>query len=196
MFAVTIDQDRSRTRPDAVPGLLVDLGPVATVLPFERTVGDEVQGLVAAPSVVVDVVALVAATGGWALGVGVGDVETPLPGSTREARGEAYLHARGAVEAAKRAPAVRLRAGDEEAAEHAETALQALAELVSGRSDAGWEAVRAMTVHATQADAAAALGITPQAMNRRLAVAGWSLEERVRRLATHLLAVVDQGGPE
>ncbi|MFY0406109.1 hypothetical protein [Solicola sp. PLA-1-18] len=195
MFAVTIDQDRSRTRPDAVPGLLTAVGDVPAVLPFERTIGDEVQALLDDPEAVVEVVARVAAAGGWALGVGVGDVESPLPASTREARGTAYLLARDAVEDAKRAPAVRLRGSDPETAEHAETALQVLAGLVAGRSEAGWEAVRAMADHATQAEAAAALGITPQAMNRRLVVAGWSVEERVRRLATHLLDVADLGSP-
>ena len=45
MFALTIDQHRSRTGEDLVPALLDGLAPVPTVLPFERTVGDEVQGL-------------------------------------------------------------------------------------------------------------------------------------------------------
>ena len=45
MFALTIDQHRSRRGEDLVPGLLGALAAVPTVLPFERTVGDEVQGL-------------------------------------------------------------------------------------------------------------------------------------------------------
>ena len=45
MFALTIDQHRSRSGRDLVPELLAALSGVRTVLPFERTVGDEVQGL-------------------------------------------------------------------------------------------------------------------------------------------------------
>ena len=36
MFALTIDQHRSRTGEDLVPALLDGLAPVPTVLPFER----------------------------------------------------------------------------------------------------------------------------------------------------------------
>lgn len=44
-----------------------------------------------------------------------------------------------------------------------------------------------MAIHGRQVDAAASLGITPQAMSRRLAVAGWAEDQRGRELAAHLL---------
>ena len=43
----------------------------------------------------------------WNIGIGIGEVEEPLPESTRAGRGPAYLHARDAVTAAKSAPVAR-----------------------------------------------------------------------------------------
>ena len=52
---------------------------------------------------------------------------------------------------------------------------------------AGWEAVDAMADLDRQRDAASQLGITPQAMSRRLQVAGWTEEKRARELAAWVL---------
>ncbi|MCO7239550.1 hypothetical protein, partial [Aeromicrobium sp. CnD17-E] len=138
MFALTLDQRRSRQAADAVPDLLRMVDATPTVRGFERTVGDEVQALVDDPVVAVDVVALVARTQRWWVGVGVGDVETPLPTSVRAARGPALYAARTAVERAARCPAgVALDVGagrEEEAGVDAETVLQVLARLVADRS--------------------------------------------------------------
>ena len=45
MFVLTIDQKGSRSGRDRVPDLLDLLGGLPMELPFERSVGDEVQGL-------------------------------------------------------------------------------------------------------------------------------------------------------
>ena len=106
-FAVTIDQQRSRTGPDRVAGLLQVLPEVlggrARLHP-ERTAGDEVQLLTGDAAAVVDVVGWLQREGGWWTGLGIGPVDAPLPASTREARGGAYLAAREAVESAKASP--------------------------------------------------------------------------------------------
>ncbi|WP_317698428.1 hypothetical protein [Aeromicrobium sp. REDSEA-S32_B7] len=65
MFALTLDQRRSRQAADAVPDLLRALDATPTVRGFERTVGDEVQALVDDPVAAVDVVVLVARTQRW-----------------------------------------------------------------------------------------------------------------------------------
>ena len=53
---LTIDQRGSRRGPDRVPAVLAALTGVPTVLRFERPAGDEVQGVLGDPDVVVDVV--------------------------------------------------------------------------------------------------------------------------------------------
>jgi len=191
MYVVTADQQGSRKRPDAVPDTLAALDSAYgddLVLAFERTAGDEVQGLARDADVVVRVVADLVRRGGWSIGVGVGAVESPLTHSVRAGRGAAFVHARDAVERAKQYPtATAVAADDAKSAERAETALWLLAGLLQRRSEAGWEAVDAMRDVDRQADAAAKLGISPQAMSRRLRVAGWAEEKRGRALAAWVL---------
>lgn len=183
MYVMTVDQRRSSTEPDAVPDVLALLAAAKPLRAFERTAGDEVQGLLDDPESIVALTMALARTGTWSIGVGVGDVQTPLADSVRANRGEAFIAARRAVDRAKSSPAHLAVEG----AVHAETALLQLLKLIRGRSHEGWEAIEAMATATTQKQAAAALGISPQAMNRRLHVAGWVEEQRGRELAAHLL---------
>jgi hypothetical protein len=83
-YVLTVDRQVGRPGPDRVAGALRRLADgVPTVLPFERTAGDEFQGVLADPAVVVDVVLRLVREGGWSLGIGAGPVQTPLPDSTR-----------------------------------------------------------------------------------------------------------------
>lgn len=195
MFVLTVDQRASRRHADAVPDLIRDLsGRYAgdLVLPFERTAGDEVQTLVDSAGLVVDVLIDLVRADQWSIGVGVGAVEEPLPASTRAGRGEAYVAARTAVEGAKSAPyRLRVVGPVPQSAERAETALWLLAGVLSRRSEAGWQAVDEMQRHRTQREAASALAISAQAMNRRLSVAGWVEQRRGTELAAHLLWQAD-----
>ncbi|UYM05830.1 SatD family protein [Solicola gregarius] len=191
MYVMTADQRGSRRRPDAVPGALKALNAAYAddlVLAFDRTAGDEIQALVAESSVVVSAVADLVRRGDWWIGVGVGAVETPVPDNVRAGRGTAFVHARAAVDRAKTQPTGLAVVGDDEpAATRSETTLWLLAGLLMRRSDAGWEAVDAMAGVGRQIDAAARLGITPQAMSRRLRVAGWAEDSRARDLAAWVL---------
>ena len=190
MFVMTIDQQRSRKSADAVPALLDVLNSSYAdhlVLGFERTAGDEVQGLVAESSVVVDITVKLLRAGIWSIGIGVGPVEKPLPKSVRAARGAAFIHARTVVERAKNAPHGVALDGFKPDAAHAESALWLLASVVGRRTEAGWEAVEAVQSTTTQAEAAKKLRISPQAVNSRLHVAGWKEERRGRELVAHLI---------
>jgi hypothetical protein len=188
-FVLTVDQRASRRGPDRVPEVLSMLNTtVPAVLPFERTAGDEFQGVLAEADQVVDVVLRLVRLGGWSIGVGAGPVQLPLPPSTRAGAGPAFLCARRAVDAAKQRPArlavrgaVPVEAGD------AQAVLTALAVLVDRRSDHAWEAITLVDSGRTQAEAATELGISRQAVGQRLAAALWELERDLRPTAARLL---------
>ena len=188
-FVLTVDQRGSRRSADRVPGVLAALSGVPTVLRFERTAGDEFQGVLDDPAVVVEVVRRLVRDGGWSVGVGAGPVQTPLPGSTRAGAGAAFVAARAAVEAAKRRPVrVAVRGAAVEPAADAQAVLTALAALVERRSDQAWEAIGLVEAGRTQAEAATELGISRQAVGQRLAAGLWEVERDLRPAAARLLA--------
>lgn len=199
MFAVTMDQQGSRQRGDLVETILTHLAEVCppsapgVVRAFERTVGDEVQGLLDDPAAVVDLVLGVLRLGGWSIGVGAGPVEEPVAASVRAVQGEALVLAREAVEAAKsrsRAVPLAVRGVGHEAAAQAEGVLVMLGALAARRSPAGWAAIDAVTAadRAPQGAVAERLGISQQAVSQRLRTALWAEENAVRPAAATLLA--------
>lgn len=178
MLVLTIDQRGSRRDRDKVPELLDRLASAATLVAFERTVGDEVQGVLDSVDEALDVVLDVLRHGGWSIGLGAGAVRLPLPASPREGAGAAFVLAREAVEAAKsrqRPHPVAVR-GAQPAAGDADGLLQLLAAVRAHRSTQGWAAVDAMARAGSQEEAAHALGITQQAVSKRLATACWAEE--------------------
>jgi hypothetical protein len=189
-YVLTVDQKASRRTPDRVDEVLAELnGAVPTLLAFERTAGDEFQGVLAEPDQVVDAVLRLVRAGGWSIGVGAGPVQTPLPGSTRAAAGPAFLSARRAVDAAKQRPSrLAVRGAVPPDAGDAQAVLSALAVVVDRRSEQAWEAISFVRDGRTQAEAAAALGISRQAVGQRLAAGLWDLERELRPTAARLLA--------
>lgn len=189
-FVLTVDQRASRRTPDRVADVLTRLaGSVPVLLAFERTAGDEFQGVLEDPDVVVDVVLGLLRDGAWSVGVGAGPVQTPLPASTRAAAGQAFLAARRAVDAAKqRSARVAVRGAAPADAEDAQAVLSALAVVIERRSPQAWEAIGLVGGGRTQAEAAAELGISRQAVGQRLAAGLWELERELRPTAARLLA--------
>ncbi|MDO4609364.1 DNA-binding protein [Corynebacterium sp.] len=127
------------------------------------------------------VMALLAA-GEWTAGIGISPV-----GDGRAAR----VAAAGVMRAA-RGPVVRtrIRSDDPAAAELADdvsAAFTLLHHVISRRSPEGREATNLMRAGWTQVEAAEDLGISKQAVNQRLAAAGWHAEEAGWSLAVHLL---------
>lgn len=192
MFVLTVDQQGSRGSRDRVPDLLSSLNSGfgdALLLAFERTAGDEVQGLMADADRVVDLIVELVRDGHWWIGIGIGSTADPMPESVREGRGEAYVHARAAVDRAKSAPyPVCVKGTDFQVAEYAETSCWLLAGVLIRRTEAGWQAVDMMRRHHHQKAAAQQLAISPQAMSRRLHVAGYAEEQRARELTRFLLS--------
>lgn len=176
MYVVTIDQRDSRITDDRVPGLLDALAPLPCAAPFERTAGDEVQGLVEDAAVVRTVLLTALRDGHWHCGVGVGPVDRgSWETGTRAGRGPAYLAARDAVEAAKDLPgSVAIRVPGDAAgaagdwAADCEAVWSLVAALVLDRTDAQWRVVDAVDSAETQTAAAAALEITPSSVTGAL----------------------------
>src|SRR5665811_2490291 len=83
MFVLTIDQQQSRRTGDRVDAFLDLLRDAvaghedAMVRPFERTIGDEVQGLLSSPELAVELALLALRTGEWQVGIGAGRVDEP-----------------------------------------------------------------------------------------------------------------------
>ena len=188
-YVLTVDQQASRRGPDRVAEALARLnGTVPTVLPFERTAGDEFQGVLDDAVIVVDVALLLVRMGGWYVGVGAGPVQTPLPASTRAGAGAAFLSARRAVDAAKkRLGRLAVRGAVPADAGDAQAVLTALAVVVERRSTQAWEAIGLVGEGRTQAEAAVELGISRQAVGQRLAAGLWELERDLRPTAARLL---------
>ncbi|PRZ15236.1 hypothetical protein [Nesterenkonia sandarakina] len=197
MFVVTADQHRSTESGERVDELLVELAPwnarweAQIVLPLERTVGDEVQILLASPEAAVDLALTLCRTEQWAVGIGAGAVERPLGTSARASSGSAFIQARYAVERARSRtePVPLVVQGDQPDAAVAATAvLQLLGGVVRRRADTGWEVSDLTEQGLTRSQIAAQLGITVSAVSQRARSAMLEEERRSRPVAAALTA--------
>lgn len=142
MFVLTVDQQSSRSEGDRVPEALELLAPIPTLRGFERSVGDEFQGILTSAKAVVAALITLQRSGNWHVGVGLGAVHTPLPLHARAADGPALRSAREAVEEAKRARAATFIAADEalgQACANAQALWRVMAVILGGRTDRQWQ---------------------------------------------------------
>ena len=191
VFVITADQRNSRSSPDRVEAMLDQLNSGQTLRRFERTAGDEVQGVREAPQDALAAALALLRDGHWSVGVGVGEVRAPLPTSTRAGAGPAFEFAREAVNAAKASPQhVALRAAGATASD-ADALLALHASMVQARSEAGWEAVDLMASGLSQTDVAERLGISKQAVSQRLRAAWWPQQSATTPLMLRLLSGLD-----
>lgn len=200
---MTVDQRKSRRVGDHVDTLLAELTALAgaatpgVVRTFERTVGDEVQGVLDDAALVIDLTLRILRTGAWSVGIGAGPVDLPLPATARAGSGPAFVLARQAVERAKgrgRAAPLAIDAAVARRGQDCEAVLTMLAALIDRRSDAGWAVIDAWTVlgaDATQDDIAEHLDISQQAVSQRLRTALWNEERAVRPVLARLLTEGD-----
>jgi hypothetical protein len=186
VVVLTVDQDGSRVGPDQVPAALTALAGVRARLDFERTVGDEFQGLLDDPAAVVVALERLIRAGEWNIGIGIGAVETPLPAQARAGRGPAYLHAREAVTSAKSSP-WRVRAvGGRDEVRALESAIWLWAALLSRRTPRGWEVADLVDQGLTYEEAGTRIGISQSAVSQRAAAAGIAEGRRARELVEFL----------
>lgn len=200
--AITIDQKASTGAADRVPAmvqLLDDLTANYRSLPFERTVGDELQGIVEDPLAVALVVRAVAdEPGDWWIGIGIGDVDYLDSASVRASSGPALVAARAAVEAAKRGRSggedprpwplrVRLANGPSRLAE---SSLALLHFVVTERSPAARETINLLRQGTTQASVAAKLGVSQPTVSKALRTGHWAEERAAQDIAMSILETV------
>ncbi len=131
---------------------------------------------------VVDVV-LAQVRAGAAVGVGAGH---------RRAGALAGAALRGARAAPTR---TQVRGEGSPAAAHADAVLAAIADAARRRTEPGWDVVDALRGGRTQAEAAAVLGVTRQAVSQRALAAGWRHEQRLAPLAAELLVAAQGAAP-
>ncbi|HEY9409647.1 MAG TPA: hypothetical protein VIP77_08725 [Jiangellaceae bacterium] len=188
-YVLTVDQRHSRRGRDLVEHALDLLAArVADPLrPFERTAGDEFQGIVADPHQALDAAFALLRDGAWSVGIGAGPADEPLGPSARSSRGPVFIRAREALDTAKNRPHHIAVVGAADPGHDADVLVTLLAALISRRTAAGWQAVDMIESGRSVSEAATALGITRQAVGQRLAVALWQQERDARPLAARLL---------
>ena len=185
-FVLTVDQRGSRRDVDRIPETLAALVDVPLLLPFERTVGDEFQGVVDEPASLPCIVELLLREDAWNIGIGVGEIERPLPDHTRAGRGPAYVLARDAVTAAKSSPWHLRVVGDPPAARALETTIWLWAAVLARRTPRGWEVADLVAEGLSYAEAGERLGISQSAVSQRAQAAGIVEARRARELVTDL----------
>jgi len=200
MIALTADQVDSRHRPDRVATVIARIDALAAgrlVRAPERTAGDELQCLADEAEPILRIALDLVDGGEWRVGIGIGDVERPLPPSVREVRGEALVLAREALDGVKRRPgaasALAIRVGaDRRPDEHAVQAfIDLLLELRARRTDGGRELAALLDRGLSRSEAAAELGLTPQAVSARAKAARLELDARARAGLVELLDLAE-----
>jgi hypothetical protein len=192
VFVLTVDQRASRKGTDLVPELLTALNRrprrASLLRKFERTAGDEVQGVLSQAKATIDVIVDLVRDDHWSIGLGIGEVTNPLPRSTRAGSGAAFVHAREAVNRAKSSPQhVNVSGFDPRGAERVESVLWLLASVVRRRTDRGWAVADLLTEGLTRREIGIKLGISQSAVTQRAQAAGFAEEQRGRMLAVDLL---------
>ncbi|MEV4899713.1 hypothetical protein AB0K08_00035 [Citricoccus sp. NPDC055426] len=209
-YVLTINQRDSREVGDLVGELLRSLRPVDTVVPFQRSVGDEAIGIVPDARSAVDAALIALRHRRWNVGIGVGALGPAAPDGSagggggalpdtqdlRDVGGPGLVYARRAVEDAAKAGVrvpVAVDGPDGQLAEEAQSVLRLIGQLVLTRTDAEWAVLDLMVpgVRGQQKPVAAELGITVQAVSKAVQRSFWNEEHACRPAAERLLALVD-----
>lgn len=207
---MTIDQRGSSTDVDRVPGLISELRSLSSA-GFERSVGDELQGVVEHPAEVVDAALHALRSGYWYVGIGIGTVHLAPGAGPREGTGTGFVAARKAVDQAKSAAGhvpLSVVSGSigrgmdvpKHAVEgvstcaNAEAVLRLIGRLIQERTEAQWRIVdRLRSIqgsgerHGSQKQVAKELGITEQSVSRAVLRSAWQEEWAARPAAAMLL---------
>ncbi|MCA4135196.1 hypothetical protein [Arthrobacter sp. M4] len=195
MFTLTINQRDVRRDGDQVPQLLKDLRHIPALLDFDRSVEDEVQGIVDSSHQAVDAALIALRNAKWYVGIGVGPVNEPLPNQIRLATGHGLVYARRAVDRLRSGPdrvPVAVEGPLAKEAAQAEAVLRLLGHIIQHRTIAEWRVLDLLTpgVRGQQKEVAHELGITTQAVSKAIARAQWVDEHAARPAAARLLELI------
>ena len=202
MFVITADQIDSRNDHDRAREMITRVvahNPDAFALPPDQTAGDEIQLLLSEAGPTLDAILALHRSGHWSVGLGIGTVRTPLPASTRQATGGAFIAARDAVLRSKRTEArfaLETDAAADETAPGVEALLTMLLLLRQRRTPHGWEAGDLFESGLAQTEIATALGVTTGAVSQRLKTAQYRVEQAARPALVKLLEHLDHGSLE
>lgn len=157
-------------------------------VPFGITLGDEFQGLVKEPAAcprITHYLRLLIHPLECRVGVGIGEIASPLAASTSEMEGPAFSRSRAAIEKARRTNRRTVYESGIDALDTAANTISLLVDLIEAEwTDKQWEAVRAYTTHGNLARAGRELGITAQGVERRLQSTHWrEIAEAVESLS-------------
>ncbi|WP_233568710.1 transcriptional regulator [Kocuria soli] len=197
-YVLTVDRHHSQRQPGALDmpahRSRLESSHPTPLLSWQISAGDELQALYADPGPVVEAALHLAESGEWHVGLGVGTVDTPLPGSVNEATGSAFVHAREAVEAAKTSASDTAIRGVEEdlRSQQADALLALLASTRRRRTATAQQAAELADRGMTQQRIADELGIKQSSVSRRLATALWHEERSVREVLVELLREADE----
>jgi hypothetical protein len=183
---LTVDQRRSRSGPDLVAATVADLADVPLLLALDRTAGDEFQGVLDDPASLPPIVETLLRQDAWKIGIGFGEVERPLPDNVRAGRGEAFVRAREAVNAARTSPWHLRVLGEDPRARALETTLWLWAAVLARRTRGGWEVADLVDQGLSYDEAGRRLGISQSAVSQRAQAAGIVETRRARELVTVL----------
>jgi hypothetical protein len=192
LCVLTINQRGPHGSADRVPELAVQLRNVPTVVAFQRSVGDEVQGAVDSAAAAVEAALTALRARCWHVGIGIGGLHVPLPDNLLHAQGHALVYARRAVNRAQRTGdrvPLAVQGPEAGAAGEAEAVLRLLGRIVSGRTAAEWKVLDLLTpgVRGQQKAVAQELGITRQAVSKAVLRSQWAEEWPARAAAARLL---------
>jgi hypothetical protein len=212
MFVITADQIDSRHDRDRASDMIAQLlhtHPDAFALPPDQTSGDEIQLLVPVAADAFAVLLDLHRAEYWSVGVGVGPIRTPLPTSTRQATGDAFIAARVAVTRAKRAearfaldvpPSTEQSPGADAPGRSTGAEVEALLAMLlllrQRRTPEGWEAVDLLESGMAQTKIARTLGISTAAVSQRVKSAQYRVELAAHPALVRLLDNLDRDTSE
>jgi hypothetical protein len=209
MFVITADQIDSRHDRDRASEMIAQLAQrheAAFALPPDQTAGDEIQLLVPKATDAFAILLDLHRAGFWSIGLGIGAVRTPLPASTRQATGDAFIAARTAVTRAKKAearfaldvpaPSDGSHSPDSSTSAEVEALVTMLLLLRGRRTPEGWEAVDLLDAGQPQTAIARTLGISTAAVSQRVKSAQWKVERAAHPALVRLLQNLDRDTSE
>lgn len=157
-------------------------------VPFGITLGDEFQGLVKQPAAcprIIHHLRLLLRPLECRIGIGIGEIASPLAASTSEMEGPAFSRSREGVEKARNTNRHTIYESGIDALDIAANTISLLIDVIQAEwTTKQWEAVRAYTTHSNLARAGRELGITAQGVDRRLQSTHWrEIAEAVESLS-------------